>query len=159
MWGIYVFISVGYIQMRTGILELLGHNALHIFVFKWLLLFTFSSIVWWKSYLWESYLLHILMFLQLKKFGHFGRCVITLGWGLSCISLMLSEVGHFDHLEIFFSKYMFKPFACFFLGLCIFLNIYLTISLYLPYMRPSSDICYIFTSGSLSSLLGIDRRP
>ena len=26
---------------------------------------------------------------------------------------MLSEVGHFDHLEIFFLKYMFKPFACF----------------------------------------------
>ena len=34
LWGIYVCISVGYIPMRTGILEFLGHNALHIFVFK-----------------------------------------------------------------------------------------------------------------------------
>ena len=52
----------------------------------------------------QSYLLHILMFLQSKKFGHLGRCVITLNWGLSCISLMLNEVGHFDRLEIFFSE-------------------------------------------------------
>ena len=87
------------------------------------------------------------MFLPLKKFGHFGRCVITLDWGLSCISLMLNEVGPFDHLEISFLKYMFKPFACFFLGLCIFLNIYLTISLYLPYMTIIRYLLYFYLLG------------
>lgn len=100
-----------------------------------------------------------LCFCNQKMFGHFGRCVITLNWGLSCTSLddecRSWSLGPFGN--ILFLKCMLKPFF-FFSGLYI-LNIYLTIYFYIPYMRPSSDVCYIFTFWESQFLVGVGRRP
>ena len=126
--------------------ELLGHNGLHMFIFisfpSGCISFHFHQ--QFIRVLVVPHLYHYVFAIK-KKISRFGRCVVAQIGVVTCISLMMSAAGHFEHSDLFFVKCMSKSsFACFSVGFSIFWLLICRSSFYILGMRPLPDKCFIY---------------
>lgn len=141
LWWIHVCISIGPVPMRTGILELLGRSALHMFIFivfqVAMLIYIFINSLWLVPYPYIFAIKKKLAILRGAWWPWIGVCVFLWCWTqVATLTIWISS----------FAKCMFKSFACFSLGLYIFWISICRISFYILHMRPSADIGFIYIS-------------